>query len=313
MTFPDPIPPGPLDPLNDALPDFDRTIHWAAKGVSPFKAFLSDKSNVHDAMAQLPIWMLMGMTAAIVSIGQLVLPRLGIRPWSVWTISGVSAVIAMLLGLRKIRGWGRPRPTFGAPNIETDPRYRVRAIGDVNALGPLHAAFDPGRDSGFDPAVYFAFFAVAPRKRTFVWFWVLVTALWAGWFAWQMASGFRTHIASLEMMGIAGGLAILWAACLPVYFRVSPGRLEVMRAGFLGRSFSVSESHDLRVLRVTIEAAGRAIYLTRSVEDGESHGGETPVARFSYRNVPRGTEFAAMLLSAATCSARAPALPTERL
>lgn len=164
MTFPDPIPPGPLDPLNDALPDFDRTIHWAAKGVSPFKAFLSDKSNVHDAMAQLPIWMLMGMTAAIVSIGQLVLPRLGFRPWSAWTISGVSAAIAMLLGLRKIRGWGRPRPTFGAPNIETDPRYRVRAIGDVNALGPLHAAFDPGRDSGFDPAVYFAFFAVAPPQ-----------------------------------------------------------------------------------------------------------------------------------------------------
>jgi hypothetical protein len=128
-----------------------------------------------------------------------------------------------------------------------------------------------------------------------------------------MLGGFRTHIASLEMMGIAGGLAILWAACFPVYFRVSPGRLEVMRAGFLGRRFSLSESHDLRVLRVTIDAAGRAIYLTRRAHHGESPGGETPVARFSYRSVPRGTEFAAMLLSAATCSAKAPELPKDRL
>ncbi len=318
MTFLDPIPPGPLAPLNPeppnlTPPDFERAIHWGARGSAPTKVFLSDKSNVHDAMAQLPIWMLMGVTAAAVTLGQLVLPRLGLRPWAAWTISGILAATVMLLGLRFLKGWGQPRTTFGAPNIESDARFRVRAFGDVNALGPVHAAFDPARDSGFDPAVYFAFFAVAPRKRVFVWFWLGVTALWLTWFWWQMSSGLRTHVASLEMLGLAGVMAILWAACFPVYFRVSPGKLEVMRAGFLGRNFAVSESHDLRTLRVTIDAGASAIYLTRPASDGECPGAETPVARFSYRNVPRGAELAAMLLSAATCSAAAPGLPGDRL
>lgn len=328
MTCLDPIPPGPLEPLNpaalnpapadpaaanSAAADWDRTVHWSVRGESSAKIFLADKSNIHDAMAQLPIWMLMGASAAVVTTGQLVLPRLGLRPWASWTISGVLAAALMLLGLRFVKGWGPARGTFGAPNIESDARFRVRAFGGAKALGPVHAAFDPGRDSGFDPAVYFAFFAVAPRKRVFVWFWLGVTALWLAWFWWQMSSGFRTHIASLEMMGIAGGMAILWAACFPVYFRVSPGRLEVMRAGFLGRSFAVSESHDLRALRLTIDAGARAIYLTRSAPDGETTGAELPVSLFSYRNVPRGTEFAAMLLSAATCSAEAPDLPKDRL
>lgn len=329
----DPIPPGPLEPLNPAPgdaapPDFDRAIHWAARGSTPFKAFLSDKSNVHDAMAQLPIWMLMGTTAAVVTLGQLVLPRLGFRPWAAWTASGLLAAAAMLLGLRFVKGWGRPRTAFSAPNVESDARFRVRAFGDAKALGPVHAAFDAGRDSGFDPAVYFAFFAVAPRKRVFVWFWLSVTALWLAWFAWQMTSGFQTHVASLELLGLAGVMAILWAACFPVYFRVSPGKLEVMRTGFLGRNFAVSESHDLRALRVTIDAGGRAIYLTRAADDiqtpdsqssnaqtrgAQSSGAEAPVARFSYRNVPRGAELAAMLLSAATCTAAAPELPRDRL
>lgn len=319
--MPDPIapdppdPPGPLNPapVDAETPDFHRVIHWAARGTAPSKAFLADKSNMHDAMAQLPIWMLMGATAAVVAIGQLVLPRLGTRPLWSWIITGVAAALVMLSMFAWLRGWGRSRPTFGAPDIESDARFRVRAFGDVNALGPVHAAFDPGRDSGFEPAVYFAFFAVAPRKRMFIGFWLGVTAVWLAWFWWQMSSGFRTHVASLEMMGIAGVLAILWAACFPVYFRVSPGKLEVMRAGFLGRGFAATESHDLRALRLTIDARARAIYLTRAADNGENAAGETPAARFSYRNVPRGAELAAMMLSAATCSAEAPELPKDRL
>lgn len=291
----------------------DRTIHWAARGTSPAKLFLHDKASVHDAMAQFPIWVLMGAIAAVIEIGQLALPRLGMTLAWTWVTLGVMGVGTLLLGLRFIRGLGRARAPFEAPNKESDPESRVRAFGDASALGAVYQSFDPDRRNGFDPAVYFAFFAIPPRKRAFARFWISIVAMWAAWFAWQMATRNRSHIASLEMMGIAGGVSVLWAACFPVYFRVSPGRLEVMRAGFLGNRFSVSESHDLGEIRLAIDAKARVVYLTRATPNAGGGVAETPVARYSYRNVPRGPEFAAMLLSAATCSVTAPELPKDRL
>lgn len=305
----DPIPPGTLDPVNAVPPDFDLTIHWASRGSVPTKAFLSDKRWAHDGMAQMPIWVTMGAMAATISIGQYVLPRMGLRPAWTWTLTGLLSVIVLVFGMRFLRVWGRARTLFTAPNSDADPRYRVRVFGNAKALGAVHSAFDPGRDSGFDPAAYFAFFAVAPARRAFAWFWSAVVLVWLAWFGWQLATHMRSNIASLEMMGIAGVLASLWAACFPVYIRVSPGRAEVMRAGFLGRWFRVSESHDLRSLRVAVDANARVIYLSRDRGDGT----DEPVARYAYRNVPRGAELAAMILQAAVCTARAPALPTDRL
>ena len=95
---------------------------------------------------------------------------------------------------------------------------------------------------------------------------------------------------------------VIWLR--PLYFRISPGRLEVLRYGFLKRNPVEVERYDLR--RSYIVADFRMHRVTVSESDKKS-------SNYSLVLMPQRREFVSTLFMAAVSEYNAPELPVETL
>ncbi len=87
------------------------------------------------------------------------------------------------------------------------------------------------------------------------------------------------------------------------YFRITPGTLELMEYGFLGRSTPRVTRYDLRASRVIVELNTNMVYITEP--NGTLHEVRIEDSRTRYT-------FARAVLEAAVSTARVPALPRDR-
>jgi len=93
--------------------------------------------------------------------------------------------------------------------------------------------------------------------------------------------------------------AFVW----PTYLRVVPGRLDVLRAGILGRGVRAAERHDLRSSAVLVDLGLRCLFLAKD--------GVTTEIAFGALASPR--EFAHSVLLAAVSTHEPAPLPDDAL
>lgn len=222
----------------------------------------------------------------------------------------VPAVVALYVGLggfaiwhlsSMVRtAWGINKNPPGLP-LGPDSAWRVRCCGTAPRLKRL----GPIRDAAFEPELFDASFAQAGSPEGFLGrpactlagLAIVITG------AYLVFGGFRP-IYSNSFLGIwsvfalalmIGGLlsALIW----PVYYRLEPGRFELIHAGFLGRGPD-------RVERIDLSTGGVIVDLNRQRVFIDPPGRPRLVLETTL--LGRGYEFERCVLMAAVSSAGAP-------
>lgn len=194
-------------------------------------------------------------------------------------------------------------PKEGGPTLGTasDARYRVQLAAGrdlVHALGPLG-------DDAFEPAVFPVPFALPRRTK---WAWIVWSVLSAAGIGGVIIFRHVLHIGRGEpyeywaAMGLAAApFAFLW----PTYFRVSPGRFDLVRYPMLGAGRPTVTGFDLRRSRVRLHAAGQFLVIETPDRIVHSlHFGQW---------TPRRLELTRAILQAARWRFDTPALPDDDL
>lgn len=290
-------------------------VHWAKNGTAPSSAF-PGLGAWRDAPG--------GDFLKVCVLQLLIATAIWAIFWTIMSLAPIHVVLQVILvfvGFACVasvsRIWRvsrRAAEELGSQlNDRSDPSYRVRCYGTPARLQSIRSRFDDGRASGFDPVVRFARLALLKMTTVFV---ILVSALLLCLVVvlmsikyWHVA--IAAWIPQVSGWGAALLYAVLVAAAFPAYYRVSPGRLEVLRAGFLGRGLRVTETYDLATLYLTVDVGMRIVYFTRPFHaEPVCH---QPVGWISYQAIRDPEDFAAIVLQAALSNVAAPTLPTDRL
>ena len=109
--------------------------------------------------------------------------------------------------------------------------------------------------------------------------------------------GYAAHLT-----GIAAG-GFITAAIWPVYLRVVPGRLDILRYNTLGRTVSEIVKHDLRTSAVLVDLNQRCVFLAK---DGIT-------TEIGFGAVRDPYEFAHAVLTAAVSTHQPAPLPDDAL
>ena len=120
------------------------------------------------------------------------------------------------------------------------------------------------------------------------------------------------YLVGRNVLVLAGVLLVLrfaldWAVARwnPRYFRISPGRLEIIRYGALRTDPLSHETHSLRDAQVTCDYARRIVQI--AAERNQTS------ALIDLRRTSRPHALVEAIFDAALCSRDAPALPTDQL
>ena len=215
-------------------------------------------------------------------------------------LSGTLAVLAVLWCVAHV---ARRSSTFEAiPNPAPDESRRLNCVGPREYLerhGPL-------ADLPFEPAIFHSIFVQKSMPfQTVVFVLLMVPALvvthyFLAWFmgkpewSWQI----------LFKIWLAIGMALWFSGWMwPTYFRIVPGRLEVMRFSNLrGRPVAI-ERFDLRGAKIIVDLRRSVIFI-----DGEDRR-----ADFAFLLMRGRTRFAYYVLLAALSSHEPPPLPDDAL
>lgn len=199
--------------------------------------------------------------AATVSMLRRAFPLPG---WLLWTAFGLIglALAWWLVGL--VRGaWvvGSAPPGIA---MSPDPAWRVRCVGDKTRLETLGPIFD----QVFEPEVFDASLAHGglPQRGwtrlvcSVLGFLFVAVAYWLATGRRVILDGHMGMVYGTLMLGvIVGGLAS--AAVWPVYYRVSPGRIEQIATGFLARGPVRKRAWNLRHCGVTVILSKRVVLI----------------------------------------------------
>jgi hypothetical protein len=196
-----------------------------------------------------------------------------------------------------------------APRRISNPAHRVRLV--------VHPGWgrtkNEAMDERFEPVVARVWSACSPPGLT-----ARLAALLVVWGTMLAAvEDLNAHAAIARPLGSLGlvgvGLALLLAAfnIKPVYYRVAPGRLDLLRFGWLGRGGGVVASWPLRRARVLVDLNRGELLIGPGPDDA---GKQNELwDRLPIGTLRRQTDFVLALLAAARSDAPAPALPDRDL
>ena len=173
----------------------------------------------------------------------------------------VVALAALVAGLTvrqlRIRRRGA-RPDLRG-NASEDSAYRLRCWGhsrDCGAVAPLN-------DDPFEPQIYFVPFQLPVRRVWGVLFWIAVSTVFCLILVVGRNKGVIprgiTHSGPLDTFDTWACMALasfVLMPAFPTYYRVSPGRVDIIRYGFFGMGGGRTESFDLRRARLLVNVTG---------------------------------------------------------
>jgi hypothetical protein len=217
------------------------------------------------------------------------------------------AVTAGLL-LAGILAWSvvhvmRRRRIFDAADLAApDEAARLRCVGcrpQLERHGPL-------TDLAFEPAVFHSLFVQSPmRFQVVVFILLLIPAFAAMHFFLALFMGKpQWSWLFLTKIWLAIGMALWFMGWMwPTYFRVVPGRLDVMRFSNLrGRPIATSR-YDLRRSKITVDLRRSILFIDG--EDGQ--------ADFTFLLMRERDRFGYYILLGALSTHRPPPLPDDAL
>lgn len=171
------------------------------------------------------------------------------------------AVAALVAGLSVRRFYIRRRCGRAelAGNASEDPAYRLRCWGhprDCGAVAPLS-------DDPFEPQVYFVPFQLPVRRVWGILAWLAVSAIFCLILIVGRNKGVIprgvTHTGPLDTFDTWACMALaslVLMPAFPTYYRISPGRVDIIRYGFLGLGGGRTQSIDLRRARLLVNVTG---------------------------------------------------------
>ena len=171
---------------------------------------------------------------------------------------GVFAVLAAAVLLwTLVAAYRRRRAAARAQNALTDDTQRLNCVGHQQQIlqhGRLH-------DVPFEPAVFSATFSYKWSLSMFLTFLLLLPPAAAAFFVGMPFV--RSALALYVMMTV--GVAALAAGCLwPTYFRVVPGRLDILRYNAITGKAALVEHFDLRVARILVDLRSLGVLLEQN-------------------------------------------------
>lgn len=218
------------------------------------------------------------------------------------------ALIAAGIGLPfAARGWTwvRWRSRTADLHRHSDPSCRLCVIGHPNDL-LVHGPLD---DFPFEPAVFRSFATVGTTVQWITAIPIVVMAI-AGLAYPRLFTAMLPLLPGSSHIGIViygAGFVVVAAIAVawfwPRYYRVLPGRLDIMDYRPLARRGRLIRSIDLRSAKLLINLR---FWTVRIETDGESE-------EFLFRFMPDRRRFAHTLLLAAVSTAPAPPLPDDEL
>jgi hypothetical protein len=172
----------------------------------------------------------------------------GLSQWIGLTAGGVLCASLCIPIFARVRRNGLIRGSHVLqPAKREDERYRLRLI--INDSKP---SFDPLDDDAWEPIIIPIRFALPDRKgwAIFAWIIILLALLAAAfWFrVTQLKSGVPFNAQDGWTVAALSSLPFMWL--WPAYLRISPGRLDILRYGFLGFGRPRVRTVDLRRARV---------------------------------------------------------------
>lgn len=108
----------------------------------------------------------------------------------------------------------------------------------------------------------------------------------------------------IMMTSLAGPAALIAALMWPTYFRIVPGRLDVLAYGLLGHGKPQLASIDLRTSRLLVDTNRDMVIVEREGQEAVS---------LTFAGVPDRLGFARSVLEAARCTVPTPPLPEDEL
>lgn len=182
-----------------------------------------------------------------------------------YVVLGACVLAGGWVGIRAVRRSREARSALGhGLALSPDPVYRVRCVGGPASIASL-GRLVPGV---FEPELFDASLAHGGMPGSWVGRAVTVVAgIGLVGVAFRLATGywlFATQGMAMAygvvMLGaMVGGLvsSVLW----PVYYRVSPGRLDQVSTGFLARGPVKTRSWNLRECGVLVNLANRCVVI----------------------------------------------------
>ena len=188
------------------------------------------------------------------------------------------------------------------PNAAPDESFRLNCVGPREYLeqhGPL-------TDLSFEPAIFHSIFVQkSTRSQVVVFILVLLPAfvVMHYLFAWFLGiPGWGKLVLSKTWLAV--GLALWFTGWMwPTYFRVVPGRLDVMRFSNLRGRPVAFEQYDLRQARIMVDLRRSVIFLDYGYRKAD----------FTFMLMRGRTRFAYYVLLAALSTHKPPPLPDDAL
>lgn len=290
---------------------FARTVHVAQWG-----------NRAGGGRAPLIVQGAIGVAAVSLLLAYRAMHLLNMPPWLIWGVVAACVLAALAWGLVWTVCWFRRGQRIGGPSLKTDERYRVRLIGRPDKAEPLV----PESADAFEPVVVFAWLAVPPSPAGYrVWV-VASVAAFLVWMVLKATPPFNMNLGYWGVLACIGLGGVAAALATPTYFRVVPGRLDVMRFNFLYSRKPTLESYDLRTSRVLVDVRARIIVIEppeRPEEaaqprskgrSGRKPRGPVPGSiEITLICLPGAGELARAVLRGAVTAAPAPPLPDDEL
>lgn len=312
--------------------DGDDEVHQAVHCGQPdeysramWAGFVGGGVGIYFAVAAIPValWM---MAARFFRLPPYILFALPIGLLLVFAVFGVRKLIRHVIESSK---WRREAHT-------ADLSRRVIIVGTLAArekIGQDLAREETQHgDAPFEPVIVYALTGHRPIAAS-------VAGILVGFvvvFAFQafFVEKFWMHVNYLHFLIAAGVGELIGALIIPVYYRVTPGRVDVMAYPLLGAGKPSVTAYDLKRCQLIVRAGwmrasivdptrpGRAVtermkrYTARYTVKTPGGGTKSPEyfasATLSYAVFGR-REFALALLRAATTKHATPPLPDDRL
>lgn len=199
---------------------------------------------------------------------------------------------------RRARHWREPLEQ--ALPAAPDDSMRIQCVGvpaELKRFGPLE-------DVPFEPSIFHAALAVMPRRRTLIVAWILASGVCV--VAWASVGGRALFSTVPGPCMIYGTYALVMGAVAwlrPVYFRVVPGRLDVLWYSALSHKPIRVQRHDLKAPKVLVDLRRAAIFI--------GDGKDAP--EYAYALVRGGKRLAYMVLLAALSTNEPGPLPDDEL
>ena len=258
------------------------------------------KSKAMEAVQQLRTFGLVGVVGFLFLSLNVLQPLFGRWAWfaglPVLAVGGVA--VGWYLSSRR-RRLGSADSEGRYAGQDTGRPIRLSCVGSVREI----EADGPLIDVAFEPRVFWASLAIPPSGVGKVL--VVVATVLLGLLSWAAVDrmlGWKT-LGVAHLWGAYVVSAVCYAWFRPIYFRVVPGRLDVLRFSIIGRCPVRVQSHDLRSAPILVDLRRHVVFV------GEAEAS----ADFCFAFVPGRSRFARAVFMAALSSYEPGPLPDDEL